>query len=255
MLAKPIRTFDGEQGKPSVGVGGPDQIEFDLDNLMAALDPAKTFKDGSAGGIGWENTKAEIRAHSHSGEGDAKIPVSGLAFDPATQDELDAVNASLLGTIADEKADMESRFWNDDNAGLAWSDGEGQWKRVLIITGDRIRLMSMAADADPIPLYRFVLPQGGRYQLCLDYEAAATSGGTLTIYAPWCDTFPVEQYSSQTVTVLSSRFPFRGYLWAKPAEVVTISVHLSGHDAYVYPPELRVMGFSNTPIWERVEPS
>jgi hypothetical protein len=46
-------------------VGGPDAIENDIDNAFAALDPAKTFTNGAPGGIGWENTKGEIKDHKH----------------------------------------------------------------------------------------------------------------------------------------------------------------------------------------------
>jgi len=59
-MAKPNRTFDGVPGKPSVDIGGPDAIEYDLDNLFAALDPDKTFKDGTSGGIKEENLDSAL---------------------------------------------------------------------------------------------------------------------------------------------------------------------------------------------------
>jgi hypothetical protein len=62
---KPARTFEGTPSAASAGVGGPDQIEHDIDNLCAALDPAKTFSDSSPGGIGWENCKSEVANHKH----------------------------------------------------------------------------------------------------------------------------------------------------------------------------------------------
>lgn len=54
-MAKPKRTFSADIGQKSTGAAGPDQIEYDLDNLFAALDPAATFKDGTPGGIRTEN--------------------------------------------------------------------------------------------------------------------------------------------------------------------------------------------------------
>lgn len=56
-MPKPTRTFSADVGQKSTGAAGPDQIEYDLDNLFAMFDPAATLKDGSAGGIGAENTK------------------------------------------------------------------------------------------------------------------------------------------------------------------------------------------------------
>jgi hypothetical protein len=56
-MAKPKRTFSADIGQKSTGTAGPDQIEYDLDNLFAALDPADTFKDGTSGGINTENIR------------------------------------------------------------------------------------------------------------------------------------------------------------------------------------------------------
>ena len=57
VMAKPKRTFTGQEGQRSVGTAGPDAIRYDLDNLFAALDPDDTFKDGTSGGIGEENLR------------------------------------------------------------------------------------------------------------------------------------------------------------------------------------------------------
>jgi microcystin-dependent protein len=57
-MAKPKRTFSGQEGQRSVGTAGPTGISYDLDNLFAALDPDDTFKDGTPGGVGDENLRA-----------------------------------------------------------------------------------------------------------------------------------------------------------------------------------------------------
>lgn len=54
-MAKPKRTFSADVGQYSVGTAGPDQIEYDLDNLFHMLDPSTLLKDGSTGGIGPDN--------------------------------------------------------------------------------------------------------------------------------------------------------------------------------------------------------
>ena len=54
-MAKPKRTFSADVGQYSVGTAGPDQIEYDLDNLFHMLDPSTLLKDGSTGGIGQDN--------------------------------------------------------------------------------------------------------------------------------------------------------------------------------------------------------
>jgi len=56
-MAKPKRTFSGQEGQRSVGTAGPEGISYDLDNLFAALDPDDTFKDGTPGGVGEENLR------------------------------------------------------------------------------------------------------------------------------------------------------------------------------------------------------
>lgn len=56
-MAKPKRTFSADVGQYSTGTAGPDQIEYDLDNLFNMLDPSTLLKDGSQGGIGSDNIK------------------------------------------------------------------------------------------------------------------------------------------------------------------------------------------------------
>jgi len=51
----PTREFDGEIGKASIGIGGPDAIEADLDKLMRMFNPESTHPDGTKGGIGSNN--------------------------------------------------------------------------------------------------------------------------------------------------------------------------------------------------------
>lgn len=57
-MAKPKRTFSANVGQKSIGIAGPDQIEHDLDNLAATLDPTDQLRDGTPGGLGEENLKA-----------------------------------------------------------------------------------------------------------------------------------------------------------------------------------------------------
>jgi len=53
----PERYFDGEIGKESVGIGGPDAIEETFDEIITMFDPGLTHKDGKAGGIDGMNMK------------------------------------------------------------------------------------------------------------------------------------------------------------------------------------------------------
>ena len=62
----PQRTFSADVGQYSIGTAGPDQIEYDFDNLFAMLDPSKTLRDGSPGGIGSENMQTMSIDHSQS---------------------------------------------------------------------------------------------------------------------------------------------------------------------------------------------
>ena len=54
-MVKPIRTFIGVEGQPSVGDAGPDAIKRDIDNLTTMFDPTSQHGDGSPGGVGSEN--------------------------------------------------------------------------------------------------------------------------------------------------------------------------------------------------------
>lgn len=53
----PERYFDGEIGKESVDIGGPDAIEETFDEIITMFDPGLTHKDGKAGGIDGMNMK------------------------------------------------------------------------------------------------------------------------------------------------------------------------------------------------------
>lgn len=67
-MAKPKRTFSGQEGQRSVGTAGPAGISYDLDNLFAALDPDDTFKDGTPGGVGEENLRTDSISDRALGE-------------------------------------------------------------------------------------------------------------------------------------------------------------------------------------------
>jgi hypothetical protein len=74
-------------------------MEYDFDNLFAMLDPQKTLRDGSQGGIGVENMQDMRIDHSQS-------PVSN-------QGNLE----ELLGRLANRiRAAMGSEDWKDDPA-------------------------------------------------------------------------------------------------------------------------------------------
>lgn len=67
-MAKPKRTFSGQEGQRSVGTAGPEGISYDLDNLFAALDPDDIFKDGTPGGVGEENLRTDSISDRALGE-------------------------------------------------------------------------------------------------------------------------------------------------------------------------------------------
>ena len=93
----PQRTFSADEGQRSKGTAGPDQIEYDFDNLFAMLDPSKTLRDGSPGGIGSENMQTMSIDHSQS-------PVSN-------QGRIE----QLLGRLANRiRAIMGSTDWKSD---------------------------------------------------------------------------------------------------------------------------------------------
>lgn len=56
-MAKPTRTFTGQEGQRSTGTAGPDAIRNDFDNAFAMFDPQKTLTTGEPGGIGEENIR------------------------------------------------------------------------------------------------------------------------------------------------------------------------------------------------------
>lgn len=56
-MAKPTRTFTGQEGQRSTGTAGPDAIRNDFDNAFAMFDPEKTLTTGDPGGISEENIR------------------------------------------------------------------------------------------------------------------------------------------------------------------------------------------------------
>ena len=56
-MAKPTRTFTGQEGQRSTGTAGPDAIRNDFDNAFAMFDPQKTLTTGEPGGISEENIR------------------------------------------------------------------------------------------------------------------------------------------------------------------------------------------------------
>lgn len=56
-MAKPTRTFTGQEGQRSTGTAGPDAIRNDFDNAFAMFDPEKTLTTGEPGGISEENIR------------------------------------------------------------------------------------------------------------------------------------------------------------------------------------------------------
>lgn len=66
-MSKPTRTFAANEGQPSVGSAGPDQIEYDLDNLFAMFNPMALLRDGTPGGIAGENIRSDSITDDHIG--------------------------------------------------------------------------------------------------------------------------------------------------------------------------------------------
>jgi len=56
-MARPERTFSGQEGQRSTGTAGPEAIKRDLDSALAMFNPEANLPDGSQGGIGDDNLK------------------------------------------------------------------------------------------------------------------------------------------------------------------------------------------------------
>ena len=168
----PERTFDADVGQHSTGTAGPDQIEYDLDNLFAMLDPNKTLKDGSQGGIGAENMQNMNIDHSQSptsDTGEVEVLLSRLAnrlravmgeldwkADPDTS--LADVKSALDGLVSVVKKvnsvspDSSGNFTVEGGTGVTISQGTN--KIVVTATGQTTpgaHAESHASDgADPV---------------------------------------------------------------------------------------------------------
>lgn len=57
-MAKPTRTFTGEEGQPSTGSAGPEAIKTDIDSALKMFDPNATLPSGEPGGIDEENIRS-----------------------------------------------------------------------------------------------------------------------------------------------------------------------------------------------------
>lgn len=102
-MAKPKRTFSGQEGQRSVGTAGPEGISYDLDNLFAALDPDDTFKDGTPGGVGEENLRTGA--------------ISDLALGEKTvdQSESPSSNTGLLTNVLSWFGNMIKKITGETN--------------------------------------------------------------------------------------------------------------------------------------------
>lgn len=105
-MSRPKRTFAADVGQSSTGTAGPDQIEYDLDNVFAALDPTETFKDGTQGGIGSDNLKNDAVSDEKIGD---------RTVDDSTSPSSDTGTVSvLLGRIGNRiKAITGEATWKD----------------------------------------------------------------------------------------------------------------------------------------------
>lgn len=56
-MAKPTRTFTGEEGQPSTGSAGPEAIKTDIDSALKMFDPDALLPNGDPGGIDEENLR------------------------------------------------------------------------------------------------------------------------------------------------------------------------------------------------------
>lgn len=57
-MAKPTRTFTGQEGQPSTGSAGPEAIKTDIDSALKMFDPNATLPSGEPGGIDEENIRS-----------------------------------------------------------------------------------------------------------------------------------------------------------------------------------------------------
>src|SRR5690606_6435172 len=81
-MARPTRTFTGQEGQRATGSAGPDPIRRDFDAIFAMFNPEATLPTGEAGGIdASENMKAVLVDQNQAPEADSgKIPtlLSGI---------------------------------------------------------------------------------------------------------------------------------------------------------------------------------
>jgi len=108
-MTMPTRTFEAEVGIPSEGTAGPNQIEWDLDNIFAMFNPAAMTRDGQPGGIGHENLRDDAATDRVIGDrtiSDAEAPTGDTG--PLTV---------ILGWLAHQiKAILGSSSWRDQPA-------------------------------------------------------------------------------------------------------------------------------------------
>lgn len=62
---KPTRSFTADVGDDSVGLGGPDAIENDIDQVTTMFNPQATHDNAESGGIGTENLQNNIIEEAH----------------------------------------------------------------------------------------------------------------------------------------------------------------------------------------------
>src|SRR5690606_24312658 len=102
-------TFEAEVGIPSEGTAGPNQIEWDLDNIFAMFNPAALTRDGQPGGIGPENLRDDAATDRVIGDrtiSDTEAPTGDTG--PLTV---------ILGWLAYQlKAILGSSSWRDQPA-------------------------------------------------------------------------------------------------------------------------------------------
>lgn len=82
-MARPQRTFTGQEGQRSTGTAGPDAIRNDFDAAFAMFNPDDTLPDGQAGGIGSDNMKPGAATDEIIGQrtvSDGTAPNSNTGF-------------------------------------------------------------------------------------------------------------------------------------------------------------------------------